>query len=948
VIDLPLVSLDLEILDTEGGSEIIEVGAVKFRGDETLDTFSAVVRPRGTLSYRVGHLTGLTARDLARGEPLADVLGRLSTFIGGAPLVGQSIGLDVEHLRKAGLALANPRLDTFELAVLLLPVLKAYDLGSIARTVGVGGEIPHRALADAELARAVFDALVRIAADLSLDTLGQVVRLAGPLDWPLKLVFGEVQRKRARQMIASGSPESVGAGGGPLADLPEPIRVEPVEPDNRFTPLDTPELVRGLAPGGSIAKALKGYEDRPAQRRMLSAVSEALNAGDTLLVEAGTGTGKSMAYLLPSLHFAVQNGLRVVVSTNTINLQDQLLEKDVPDLLRATELPARVSVLKGRNNYLCIRRWLTLLKTDDLSPGERMLLIRTLLWLRRTQTGDRAELRLSAEEEEAWGRVSAVAEICSPLRCPYHREGTCFVARARRAAESAHVLVVNHSLLLSDVTTGNQVLPEYHHLIIDEAHHLEDEATAQLSLRVTAREVSRRLTELVDPSLSGVGGLIAEATGALLNAEQDDTVRATHTQRLERAREQVIRVREGMERLFGLLTTFLREQPRRGDAGLFTVRVTGAIRSQPLWSEADVLWGDVARDVIQLQRTIADLIAALEVIAKRVDGIDAVLGELAAQGTAWEATRLHFSRIIAEADAATIAWLTLGQHDELSVSSAPLDVGPTVRDRLVNPLAAVILTSATLTSEGSFRYVRERLALDNARELTVGSPFDYASTTLVFLPTGAPDPNQPGYQRAVERAILDVATELRGRTMVLFTSHSQLRATYQGLRDVLDSRKIILLGQRVDGSSRARLLETFKSGRPCVLLGTSSFWEGVDVVGEALSCLIIARLPFALPTDPIVEARSEQFDDPFTDYSLPQAILRFRQGFGRLIRSRTDRGAMIVLDSRLRTRRYGRAFLDSLPACEIRAGPITDAGRVAGAWMRGERDHLGMAISLRR
>ncbi len=211
-----------------------------------------------------------------------------------------------------------------------------------------------------------------------------------------------------------------------------------------------------------------------------------------------------------------------------------------------------------------------------------------------------------------------------------------------------------------------------------------------------------------------------------------------------------------------------------------------------------------------------------------------------------------------------------------------------------------------------------------------------------------PDPNQPGYQRAVERAILDVATELRGRTMVLFTSHNQLRTTYQGLRDVLDARKIILLGQRVDGSSRARLLETFKSGRPCVLLGTSSFWEGVDVVGEALSCLIIARLPFALPTDPIVEARSEQFEEPFNDYSLPQAILRFRQGFGRLIRSRSDRGVMIVLDGRLRTRRYGRSFLDSLPACEMRAGPIGDAGRVTGAWMRGERDHLGMAISLRR
>ena len=273
-----------------------------------------------------------------------------------------------------------------------------------------------------------------------------------------------------------------------------------------------------------------------------------------------------------------------------------------------------------------------------------------------------------------------------------------------------------------------------------------------------------------------------------------------------------------------------------------------------------------------------------------------MLGELTAQGVAWEETRLHFSRIIAEADPGTIAWLTLGQNDELGVSSAPLDVGPTIREQLIGPLAAAVLTSATLTSEGSFRYVKDRLDLHDAQELTVGSPFNYATSTLIYLPTNAPEPNQPGYQRAVERTILDVATELKGRTMVLFTSHSQLRATYLGLRDALDARKIILLGQRVDGSSRARLLETFKSGRPCVLLGTSSFWEGVDVVGEALSCLIIARLPFAPPTDPIVEARSEQFDEPFNQYSLPHAILRFRQGFGRLIRSKSDRGIMIVLD----------------------------------------------------
>jgi DNA polymerase-3 subunit epsilon/ATP-dependent DNA helicase DinG len=771
--------------------------------------------------------------------------------------------------------------------------------------------------------------------------------LSAPLDWPLKTVFEQVQHGRIQEMMRRGTVEGLGAGSGPLDGVKLPTAAESIEPQDGFVALDPKALGASIAPGGLVARSLTGYEDRPAQRRMLAAVATALNDGDTLLVEAGTGTGKSLAYLLPALRFSVENGMRVVVSTNTINLQDQLLEKDVPDLLRATKLPARVSVLKGRSNYLCLRRWLTLFKSDDLGPGERMLLIRTLLWLGRTSTGDRAELRLSPEEDEAWSKVAAAAEVCSPLRCSFHREGSCFIARARRAADSSHVVIVNHSLLLSDVVTGNQVLPEYRHLIVDEAHHLEDEATAQLSRRITAREIARRLAELADPGAAGGLGLLAEATGALVHAA-DEPKKEDHRRQLERGREQIVRVRSGLDRLFALLGTFTREQNRRGDSGPVTVRVTSGVRAQPLWSEIDVLWGEVGRDLLELQRTIAELISGLDNLPKRDDVQDAILGELTAQGVAWEETRLHFSRIIAEADPGTIAWLTLGQHDEVGVSSAPLDVGPTIRDQLIGPLAAAVLTSATLTSEGSFRYVKDRLDLHDARELTVGSPFNYATSTLIYLPTNAPEPNQPGYQRAVERAVLDVATELKGRTMVLFTSHSQLRATYLGLRDTLDARKIILLGQRVDGSSRARLLETFKSGRPCVLLGTSSFWEGVDVVGEALSCLIIARLPFAPPTDPIVEARSEQFDEPFSQYSLPHAILRFRQGFGRLIRSKTDRGIMIVLDSRVRTRRYGRSFLDSLPSCEMRAGPANDAGRVAGAWMRGERDHLGMAISLRR
>ncbi|HYU20604.1 MAG TPA: helicase C-terminal domain-containing protein [Chloroflexota bacterium] len=936
MIDLPLVSLDLELLDKGNSSEIIEVGAVKFRGDQTLDTFSSLVRPAGKLSHRIGELTGLTADELATADSLEQILPRLSSFIGGCPLVGQSICLDVEHLRRAGLSVGNPQLDTFELAMLLRPGLSAYDLQSIASDLALPSTRRHRALPDALLARDVFLALARLAAKLDADVLAKITRLAAPLDWPLKLVFAEAHRARLDRQSSSGSAgDELGGLPGPLAAIGRPVQRDPLIPNERFSALDVESLSASLRAGGPIAQAIVGFEERPEQLQMLAAVAEAFNNTETLLVEAGTGTGKSLAYLLPAAHLAVANNRRVVISTNTINLQDQLCEKDLPDLIRATGLPARVAVVKGRNNYLCLRRWLTLLGADAPTPTERMVLIKTLLWLPRTTTGDRAELKLGPGEEEVWGKLAAVAEACSPLRCTFHRQGLCFVARARRAAENAHLVIVNHSLLLSDLMTGNQVLPEYVYLVIDEAHHLEDEATTQLSYRVTEREALRRLNELAEISGGRLVGLIAEGAGALRRMAVDDLARRTAAELATRGGGEVRVVREGLSDLFKLLGEFLHARAERGDAGQLTVRITRGARAQPDWSEIDVLWAEVGKRVLALQRTLADLLQRLEESARQDERVDAIGGELAAQATFWDGLRIQLQRVIAEADASLIAWLSLGQTGELGVNVAPLNVGDVLRDQLIDPKQAVVMTSATLTTEGSFRYIRERLGVLDGLELTVGSPFDYATSTLVYIPSDGPEPGHPGYQKSVERTILDVTSELGGRTLVLFTSHNQLRTTYQALREALDARKVILLGQRMDGTSRARLLETFKSGPASVLMGTNSFWEGIDVVGEALSCLIMARLPFALPTDPIFEARSEQFEDPFTQYALPQAVLRFRQGFGRLIRSQSDRGVMVVLDGRLRSRSYRWAFLRSLPACEVRVGPAAEAGCAAREWIDG-------------
>jgi DNA polymerase-3 subunit epsilon/ATP-dependent DNA helicase DinG len=943
-VDTTYVSLDLELLDSpELGREILEIGAVRFRGDQELETLEVLVKTTAALGHRISRLTGLTEADLAGAIPLKEGLERLVRLIGSTPVVGQSIELDLEQLQRAGLRLRVPALDTFELAQLMLPGLPTYDLESIARALGVEVSVErHRALADARLAMQVFQRLAKRVASLDLDSLAQISRLAQPLDWPLKLLFGEAELRRRRALL-SGDEVLLARESGASALLiaaAEPARQrDALIANQRRERLDVDALQRSMQKGGETARRIDGFEERAEQLEMLRAVAEAFNDSENLLVEAGTGTGKSLAYLLPAIHFAVANNRRVVVSTNTINLQDQLSRQELPALQEATGLPLKYCVLKGRTNYLCLRRWTVLLAGSEQSPSERSLLIKTLLWLPQTKTGDRAELRLTPREEEAWSRVAALQDACSPQHCAYHRTGRCYLAKARRAAEASHVVIVNHALLLADLSTRSRVLPEYRHLVIDEAHHLEDEATAQLGWRLGLRELVAGLERLWESGPSRSSGLIPEV--AALLRRNETTADSSSVDRLCSTLGFTIGdLADELPGFFNRLRRFGAEQGQRADGGTLTVRLSAASRAQPAWSDIEIEWDQHNQRLLRLIRDLGQLLVLLETSKDRSEEWEELSGELAVQTSFWESARERLWDILADLDRSIVAWLTVGRNDEVYVNAAPLHVGEHLREGLFADKECVVLTSATLTAERSFRYVRERLGIEDARELMLGSPFDYERSALVYLPTDLPEPNSPGYQQSVERITGELIAALEGRTLVLFTSYSQLRATYQSLKAPLESRQIVLLGQRMDGASRARLLESFKNGDRVALMGTTSFWEGVDVVGEALSCLVMARLPFTTPSDPVFQARSEGFEDPFGEYAVPQAILRFRQGFGRLIRSRSDRGIVVVLDGRIRSRAYGRAFLASLPGCVVREGPGSQAARASREWLSRELESV--------
>jgi DNA polymerase-3 subunit epsilon/ATP-dependent DNA helicase DinG len=682
---------------------------------------------------------------------------------------------------------------------------------------------------------------------------------------------------------------------------------------------------------------------------MMEAVAQALEGEYNLLVEAGTGTGKSLAYLLPAAARALRSGERVIVSTNTINLQEQLAQKDIPavrrlladygpiDLRRDAE-SLRSAALKGRRNYLCLQRLASLRRNPVLTETETRFLVRVLLWLSRGG-GDRGGLRLGPEEEAVWSRVSAEGSTCFASSSPFVRNGSCQLMRARARAEAAHIVVVNHSLLLSDVVAERHLLPQYDRLIVDEAHNLEDVATDQFGFHAGQGEINTLLDTVA--SRTRESGLIADVRVATSSFSGADPDREFLDSLLRDLGDRVDRARRLAPETFGIVADFARDQGESDGDYDRRVLLTKGVRAQPNWEPVEIAWENLGLAMLQIEDGLERL--GVAIAARPSENVlerEGLLGAIAGQQLSIRLTREGIEGVIHRHDDQTVAWLTVNRGASgVTAASAPLNVGETLNDSLFERKSSVVLTSATLTSGGSFAYVRERLGLQDVEELALGSPFDYQQAALLLLLSDMPEPSQRDYQQTVERAITRLVTASRGRALVLFTSYAALRSTYRAIKPELAADGIRVLAQGSDGTPQ-ELITALKNDPNTVICGTSSFWEGVDVVGEALSLLVITKLPFSVPSDPVFTARAEQFEQPFRDYALPQAVLRFKQGFGRLIRHRDDRGIVAVLDRRLRSKSYGRVFLKSLPDCTVRDVTLESSGAAVSGWLSGSARKL--------
>lgn len=696
--------------------------------------------------------------------------------------------------------------------------------------------------------------------------------------------------------------------------------------------IDPFEVVATLGEHGPIAEQLTRYEDRRSQRDMAAHIADGYNDGGVQLLEAGTGVGKSFAYLVPALAWARANAERTVVSTNTINLQEQLVGKDLP-LLRAAlageDYSPTFALLKGWRNYLCLTRLhqavsaqRTLLEPDKLDE-----LLTIAEWAGHTADGTLSDLPVTPSGE-VWDEVSAEADLCTRLKCPNFDR--CFLFRARRRAAEADVVVVNHHLLAADLAVRQAqdnwqdaaVLPPYKRLILDEAHHLEDVAANHLGIQVTSRAVRRLLSRF---ERNGRG--LAPTLYHELQSRTDLLSRASLDLIQQRLLPAIGDARRATEALFLRLFQRLDEVP----AG--QLRLDDSFGEDPIWTQGLAFDLDAAlgsfRSLRESVEIISDRLSQAEESERRSQLLQELRGVMRRLDTISDG--LNRTLRPAAGGPPTVRWMersSRGQH--VSLSAVPLDLAPLLRELLFDRLDTVVLTSATLAAGGEFTFLESRLGLSgDSSPVTVreifASPFDYPSQCVFGVPNDLPEPreDEPAHGAAVVQVVTDLAYASDGGMFVLFTSHAALRRAAGELRAVLGERWPIL----VQGESpRDVLLRRFRELENGILLGTDSFWEGVDVPGRALRTLILNKLPFKVPSEPLTAARLERLAeeglDGFMSYLLPHAALKLKQGFGRLIRSRQDTGVVILLDSRVCTRRYGPLLLTGLPRAE----------RVVGSW----------------
>ncbi len=910
-----IIALDFETTGLDPSfAGIIEIGAHLYIDGEIADSLEKLVNPGMSIPYNIQRLTGIDETMIRGAIDEKSALEELVDFVGGRPILGQNINFDIDFFTtrcvKHDLPVwSEKRIDTKPVANLLYPRIRGYGLSSLARLFNINMDSPHRAGCDAETS---FEVAVRLWQKLlSLDdSFFQLIYQIGRSSGDMLLVNWLSAAKESGNIGKMVAPEISDS----MVSRFDNVIGNPAEPTECTMTED--DVIGFLGPESPLRDIIEGFAVRDVQIEMGQAVLDSLEYDLTLVAEAGTGTGKSFAYLLPSIVFAGKKGTKVVVSTRTKNLQEQLFYKDLPSLREALDFEFRSVLLKGRGNYLCLQRFHRLVSDyTSLRYDERVMLARLVVWAGETESGDVSEANSFYLRNylSLWAKVRSEGPTCLGNRCPHRKK--CFVQKARSAVVDAQVVVVNHSLLFAEMADSS-VLGEYDHVIIDEAHDLEEVAAEHFGDRITTWNFTIPLAELQQDSVVTRGHLpdLLQRFGA--NFEIPEEFQTTYTI-----------VTSGVTTLRGLVENLFTEITNKLDLH-YEWRNSHYSLNQRFFSGEDVFEScknSVKRVIDATARFCDDLGMLLSFLPIEDDEeLDRFSREIAGQMVKLAEANEALKFMINPTDPDAVYWWESPNRQD-SVDSvmcwAPLDVAERMFEVLHSQKRSCVLTSATMSVANDFEYIKHRLGLDlidpdRVITLQLGSPYDFQSQLLVLFPDFIPDPNDNRYIPILSDLIARTSSETHAGSLALFTSYRMLKQVYSNLEPTLAEEGILVLAQGISGG-RSQLTQQFTDDRESVLLGTASFWQGVDVRGESLQLLYLTKLPFSVPTDPYFAAQSERIQrgggDPFREYAVPLAVIKFRQGIGRLIRGEEDVGVLILCDRRVGTRFYGRAFTDSLP-----------------------------------
>lgn len=918
------IFLDLETtgLDPQN-DKIIEIAAVTRFADGRREEYQQLINPGITVPSAITRLTGIEDSMLVEAPSFKEIASKLEEMLLGKVIVAHNASFDLGFLEAAfGKSLDNKVIDTVELARIVSFNQASYNLRYLCHCFSLEGEPSHRALDDTIALEKLFFYLLDLAREIPLSVLQEISYFLGQEENGLNLLFNELATEKISQFDFSQN-----------TSYPT---VEEAETTTEASEVhwDIKSLEEAFMPGSSIAKGLGVYQKRTQQIKMMKAVAKAFQQERHLIVEAGTGVGKTLAYLVPALNWSLSQSEKVVVSTHTIALQEQILQSDIKFLQKNLGFAFKAAVLKGRGNYLCLHKWKTAKdNADSLTWFERVALARMVHWLAKDQNGDKDTIHLRNWENEFFGQFACNRETCGGNDCPYIKE--CFYQKARQKAQYADLIIVNHSLLLADLLLGEAILPKFQYLIVDEAHHLEEEGTRQFSASYSLRETQRRMQQISRKrdilNKSGILPYWKKQLPALLGKDNPQVSEA-----LNIIKDSANKV-SGLQHLIDDIFHYVK------NINIETLRLKEEIRQQRWWENLSILFNNLSLGTMELLDNLRRLYRILTVELELQES-DNPLRQLKQVLTELEREKEFLANYFTpELKEDQVYWLE-NEHKrpDLRLYITPLNTGPIFEELLFSQKTSAVLTSATLSVNNSFTYLLEQLGIpeDSVDVLQIQSPFLYDEQVSLLVDTSLPEPsgvNEDIYTSAVQEALLTLIKATRGGTLVLFTSRKQLKQVYEGLSQSVQEMGFELFADGINGN-RINLVNELKDNPKAIVFGTNTFWEGIDLPGKSLTAVIMIRLPFNPPNNPLVEARLEELNkegkNGFYSYSLPQAILRFRQGYGRLIRTMDDCGVVIILDNRLVNKRYGKLFIRSLPSQKYSTGSTSVIAQRVQEWFK--------------